>query len=87
GRTVVVTGSLEHYSRDSATEAVQALGGKVTGSVSKKTDFVIAGENPGGSKYDKALALKVPILDEAGFQVLLDKGAQAAAEVATIPSA
>ncbi|MDQ3733985.1 MAG: NAD-dependent DNA ligase LigA, partial [Actinomycetota bacterium] len=42
GRTVVVTGSLEHYSRDSATEAVQALGGKVTGSVSKKTDFVIA---------------------------------------------
>ena len=86
GLIVVVTGSLEHYSRDSATEAVQALGGKVTGSVSKKTDFVIAGDNPGGSKYDKAIALKVPILDETGFQILLDKGAEAAAQVGTAPS-
>ena len=83
GCTVVVTGSLEEFSRDSATEAVQELGGKVTGSVSKKTDFVIAGDNPGGAKYDKAIALKVPILDEAGFRILLDQGAQAAAEVAT----
>jgi DNA ligase (NAD+) len=82
GITVVVTGSLENFSRDSATEAVQALGGKVTGSVSKKTDFVIAGDNPGGSKYDKAIALKVPILDEVGFQNLLDRGSQAVAEVA-----
>ncbi|MGI8627258.1 MAG: NAD-dependent DNA ligase LigA [Geodermatophilaceae bacterium] len=87
GVTVVVTGSLANYSRDSATEAVQARGGKVTGSVSKKTDFVIAGDNPGGSKYDKAIALKVPILDEAGFQVLLDQGIQAAAEVASVGSA
>ncbi len=83
GVTVVVTGSLENYSRDSATEAVQTLGGKVTGSVSKKTDFVVAGDNPGGSKYDRAIALKLPILDEAGFQVLLDQGPGAAAEVAT----
>jgi len=83
GLTVVVTGSLEDFSRDSATEAVQALGGKVTGSVSKKTDFVIAGDKPGGSKYDKAIALKVPILDEAGFRILLDQGAQAATGGAT----
>jgi len=87
GLTVVVTGSLENYSRDSATEAVQALGGKVTGSVSKKTDFVIAGDNPGGSKYDRANALKIPMLDEAGFQILLDRGRQAASEVATTGSA
>jgi len=87
GVTVVVTGSLGNYSRDSATEAVQSLGGKVTGSVSKKTDFVIAGENPGGSKYDKAIALKIPLLDEAGFQILLDQGMEAAAGVATIGSA
>ncbi|MDQ3053938.1 MAG: NAD-dependent DNA ligase LigA [Actinomycetota bacterium] len=84
GVTVVITGSLENYSRDSATEAVQALGGKVTGSVSKKTDFVIAGDSPGGSKYDKAIALKVPLLDEAGFQVLLDSGSRTASAVATI---
>jgi len=84
GVTVVITGSLENYSRDSATEAVQALGGKVTGSVSKKTDFVIAGDSPGGSKYDKAIALKVPLLDEAGFRVLLDSGSRAASAVATI---
>jgi len=86
GLTVVVTGSLGNYSRDSATEAVQSLGGKVTGSVSKKTDFVIAGDNPGGSKYDKAITLKVPMLDEAGFQILLDQGPRAAAEVATVGS-
>ncbi len=86
GVTVVVTGSLDNYSRDSATEAVQALGGKVTGSVSKKTDFVIAGDNPGGSKYDKAIGLKVAILDEAGFQTLLDRGVAAAEAAATIPT-
>jgi len=84
GVTVVITGSLENYSRDSATEAVQTSGGKVTGSVSKKTDFVIAGDSPGGSKYDKAIALKVPLLDEAGFQILLDSGSRAASAVATI---
>jgi DNA ligase (NAD+) len=77
GVTVVVTGSLEHYSRDSATEAVQNLGGKVTGSVSKKTGFVVIGDNP-GSKYDKALKLGVPILNEDGFQVLVENGPDAA---------
>jgi DNA ligase (NAD+) len=77
GVTVVVTGSLERFSRDEATEAITARGGKASSSVSKKTGFVVAGENP-GSKYDKARDLGVPILDEAGFQVLLDDGPEAA---------
>ena len=74
GVSVVITGTLTGFSRDSATEAVQALGGKVTGSVSKKTDFVIAGDDPGRSKYDKALALGVPLLDVGGLRLLLDSG-------------
>jgi DNA ligase (NAD+) len=84
GVTVVITGSLERFSRDTATEAVQALGGKVIGSVSKKTGFVVAGDNP-GSKYDKALKLGVPILNEDGFQVLLNEGPEAAKAV-TLPA-
>ncbi|GAA4610589.1 NAD-dependent DNA ligase LigA [Actinoallomurus liliacearum] len=83
GVTVVITGSLEGFSRDSATEAVQNLGGKVSSSVSKKTGFVVYGESP-GSKYDKAVKLGVPLLDEAGFQVLLEKGPDAAKEIATV---
>jgi DNA ligase (NAD+) len=81
--TVVVTGSLAGYSRDEATEQIQSRGGKVTGSVSKKTGFVVVGENP-GSKYDKALSLKVPVLDEDGFAVLLADGPDAATERAQI---
>jgi len=77
GVTVVITGSLARWSRDSATEAVQRLGGKVSSSVSKKTTFVVAGDNP-GSKYDKALALGVRVLDDSGFGVLLESGPQAA---------
>jgi DNA ligase (NAD+) len=83
GVTVVVTGSLAGYSRDEATEQIQSRGGKVTGSVSKKTGFVVVGENP-GSKYDKALSLKVPVLDEDGFAVLLTDGPDAATERAQI---
>ncbi len=79
GVTVVVTGSLEQFSRDDAKEAILARGGKASGSVSKKTSFVVAGENA-GSKYDKALQLGVPVLDEAGFRVLLESGPEAAAE-------
>jgi DNA ligase (NAD+) len=79
---VVVTGGLTDYSRDSATEAVSSRGGKVSGSVSKKTSFVVAGDSP-GTKYDKALQLRVPILDEDGFKVLLADGPDAAREVAT----
>ena len=71
--TVVITGTLEELSRDEAGEAVRQAGGKVTSSVSKKTDFVIAGENA-GSKYDKAVELGVPVLDEAAFGTLLTQG-------------
>ncbi|MFD0904234.1 NAD-dependent DNA ligase LigA [Actinomadura sediminis] len=81
GVTVVITGSLEGYSRDSATEAVQRLGGKVSGSVSKKTGFVVVGDSP-GSKYDKAMKLGVPVLEEDGFRVLLADGPDAAKKVA-----
>ncbi|MET9891493.1 NAD-dependent DNA ligase LigA [Streptomyces sp. NPDC006465] len=81
GLTVVVTGTLEHHTRDGAKEELQSRGAKVTGSVSKKTSFVVVGDNP-GSKYDKAMQLKVPVLNEEGFAVLLGQGPDAAAEVA-----
>jgi DNA ligase (NAD+) len=77
GVSVVITGTLPGFSRDEAGEAVRAAGGKVTSSVSKKTDFVVAGENA-GSKYDKAVELGVPILGEDAFRVLLDRGPDAA---------
>jgi DNA ligase (NAD+) len=83
GLSVVVTGSLEGFTRDSAAQAIASRGGKVAGSVSKKTSFVVVGESP-GSKYDKAVELKVPILTGAeAFAVLLEQGPDAAAEVAT----
>ncbi|GAA1091217.1 MULTISPECIES: NAD-dependent DNA ligase LigA [Streptomyces violaceusniger group] len=84
GLTVVVTGTLQSYTRDGAKEALQNRGAKVTGSVSKKTDFVVVGDNP-GSKYDKAMQVKVPVLDEDGFGVLLEQGPDAAREVALTP--
>jgi DNA ligase (NAD+) len=77
GVTLVLTGTLAGLTRDEASEAVMGLGGKVASSVSKKTDFVVAGDNP-GSKYDKALALGVPTLDEAGLRTLLEEGPEAA---------
>jgi DNA ligase (NAD+) len=77
GLSIVVTGSLEGFSRDGAKEAVQSLGGKVSGSVSKKTDFVVVGESP-GTKLDKAVQLGRPVLDEDGFRVLLEQGPDAA---------
>ncbi|AEV88270.1 NAD-dependent DNA ligase LigA [Actinoplanes sp. SE50] len=83
GLTVVVTGTLAGFTRDQAAEAVTSRGGKVSGSVSKKTGFVVVGENPGG-KHDKAVSLKVPVLDEAGFEVLLKDGPEAAREVAEL---
>ncbi|WP_082500181.1 NAD-dependent DNA ligase LigA [Nocardioides sp. Leaf285] len=73
GLTVVVTGSLEGYSRDSAKEAILSRGGKAAGSVSKKTDFVVVGANA-GSKADKAEQLGLPVLDEEGFTRLLAEG-------------
>ena len=86
GLSIVVTGSLDEFSRDQAKEAVVARGGKATSSVSKKTDFVVVGESP-GSKYDKAVSLKVPILQEDGFKVLLSDGPDDALEVAQIGEA
>lgn len=83
GMTLVVTGTLAGFSRDQAAEAVETRGGKVSGSVSKKTSFVIVGDNP-GSKADKAISLKVPVLDEAGFRLLLEAGPDAAREVAQL---
>jgi DNA ligase (NAD+) len=76
GVTVVITGTLPTYSRDEAAEAVRAAGGKVTSSVSKKTQFVVAGENA-GSKHDKAVELGVTILDEPAFKRLLEAGPDA----------
>ncbi|MFF0284611.1 NAD-dependent DNA ligase LigA [Streptomyces sp. NPDC005262] len=81
GLVVVVTGTLADHTRDGAKEALQSRGAKVTGSVSKKTSFVVVGDNP-GSKYDKAMQLKVPVLDGAGFAVLLEQGPDAAREAA-----
>jgi len=70
GKTFVITGTLEHMSRDAAREAILEHGGKVTGSVSKKTDYLVAGADP-GSKIDKARQLGVDVLDEAAFLELL----------------
>jgi len=73
GLTIVATGSLQHYTRDSVKEAIIGRGGKASGSVSKKTDYVVVGENA-GSKADKAEQLGVRILDEGQFTILLEKG-------------
>lgn len=70
GKTIVVTGTLPNFSRDEAKEAIITRGGKASGSVSKKTDYLVAGENA-GTKLDKAESLGVPVLDEDGFRALL----------------
>jgi DNA ligase (NAD+) len=72
GKTYVITGTLESMSRDEAKEALEALGAKVAGSVSKKTDALIAGKDA-GSKAERAAALGVPQLDEAAFRALIMK--------------
>lgn len=70
--TFVLTGTLEKYSRSQAKEMIESLGGKVTGSVSKKTGYVVVGEKP-GSKYEKAQELGIEILDEEGFEKLISR--------------
>ncbi|MEA2433702.1 MAG: ligase [Actinomycetota bacterium] len=74
GKNFVITGTLEKYSREEATKAIEDLGGKVVGSVSKKTDFVVVGTSPGGSKFNKAQELGIEMVDEKKFAKLL-KGA------------
>ena len=73
GLTIVVTGSLNDFTRDGASEAITSRGGKASSSVSSKTDFLVAGD-AAGSKLDKAQELGITILDEAGFKLLLEKG-------------
>jgi DNA ligase (NAD+) len=78
GMTIVLTGALARYTREEAGAALKALGAKVSGSVSKKTSFVVVGDDA-GSKYDKALELGVPILDEAALMELIETGEPPAA--------
>jgi DNA ligase (NAD+) len=73
GKTVVLTGALDTFTRDQATRAVEERGGRITSSVSKKTDYVVVGAEP-GSKAERAGELGVTIVDEAGFRQLLEKG-------------
>lgn len=74
GMSVVVTGTLERFSREAADEAIKARGGKCPGSVSKKTTAVVVGEAPGAAKLTKAQELKIPILSEEQFERLLETG-------------
>ncbi|HHY07145.1 MAG TPA: NAD-dependent DNA ligase LigA [Corynebacteriales bacterium] len=75
GLTIVATGALENFTRDSVKEAIIARGGRAVGSVSSKTDYVVAGANP-GSKLTKAEELEIPVLDEQAFQELMEHGPQ-----------
>jgi DNA ligase (NAD+) len=74
GMSIVVTGTLESYSREVAEEAIKSRGGKSPGSVSKKTTCVVIGESPGAAKVTKAEELKIPVIDEAAFTRLLETG-------------
>jgi DNA ligase (NAD+) len=74
GMSVVVTGTLEGFSREQAEEAITERGGKSPGSVSKKTTAVVVGEAPGQAKVTKAEELGIPVLDQAAFEHLLETG-------------
>ena len=73
GKTFVLTGTLPTFGRDQMKQKIEAAGGKVSGSVSKKTDFVVAGAEA-GSKLDKAVELGVPVIDEAGMLTMIEGG-------------
>jgi DNA ligase (NAD+) len=83
GVSVVVTGTLEGWSREAAEEAIKSRGGKAPGSVSKKTTAVVAGAEPGAAKLTKAQELGIPILDEQAFASLLETGELPAVDVGT----
>ena len=72
GKTIVATGSLTLYSRKEINDLIEALGGKASGSVSKKTDYVVAGENA-GSKLQKAAELGIPVLTEEEFKNMIQQ--------------
>jgi DNA ligase (NAD+) len=74
GRSIVVTGTLDRWSREAAEEAIKARGGKAPGTVSKKTDAIVVGAEPGAAKLTKARELGVPVLDEEAFSRLLETG-------------
>lgn len=74
GMSIVVTGTLEGFSREGAEEAIKGRGGKSPGSVSKKTTVVVLGDSPGAAKLSKAQQLGIPVIDEAGFLQLLETG-------------
>ena len=74
GKSVVVTGTLERHSRDAAVDAIKARGGASPGSVSKKTSYVVVGDEPGSAKLSKAEELGVPVIDEDAFERLLETG-------------
>ena len=73
GKTFVVSGVFEIYSRDELKKAIEDNGGKVGSSISSKTDYVIAGENMGPAKLDKAIQLKITIISESDFKQMLDE--------------
>lgn len=73
GKTFVITGTLPGMSREQAAELISAYGGKVTNSVTKKTSYLLAGSDPGGTKYTKAIELRIPVLDQPGLLMLIDE--------------
>ncbi len=74
GKTFVITGTLPTMSREEATEYIRARGGKVTDSVSAKTDYLVVGASPGGTKYNRAVQLGIPMIDEAALRRLAEGG-------------
>ncbi|HWQ14495.1 MAG TPA: NAD-dependent DNA ligase LigA [Roseiflexaceae bacterium] len=80
GKTFVITGTLPSMSREQAEELIKSHGGKVAGSVSKKTSYLLVGADPGGAKFSRAQELGVPLLDEAGLRALLGEATQLPAE-------
>ena len=72
GKTFVLTGGLDSFSRDESTKVIEEMGGQVSSSVSKKTDFVVVGKDP-GSKYDDALKLGVKTINEGEFRKMIGK--------------